>query len=376
MTEYPSPHITELVDRLEARIRDGSAEGVLAPDTVEALDVVNHGLSFTRHPRGLALWRQALWQRQLSADARQAVIEMLEYLESAGARGETRAAAEICDCLTAFLAPEARLAMEHNHTCIPAPTPVAQALLDQRGTTIDLAWLELERGMYVLDLGCGTGGITRQIARAITPGRVLGLDASPQQLSFAAKQAVAEGLSNLDLVAGDANNPQLPSDMFDCVVSHSLLMYLCNPIQALARQRELVRPGGLVAALSEPDWGTFAHFPHSDALDSAVTLLIAQIRRVGGDPEIGRKIPSYFHAAGLGDVDTTEAPTGEGVISGKELSQGPWLMTMRGVLEQGAQAGLIGSREVEEVLTGVCRWTDQPGSFVIWPRAIRAKARR
>jgi SAM-dependent methyltransferase len=260
--------------------------------------------------------------------------------------------------------------------CIPAPTLETQTFLDRRGGIVDLAWLELEREMHVLDLGCGTGGITRQIARTVHPGRVLGLDASATQLSFAVKQAAAEGVTNLDFVQGDAGNPHLPAGAFDVVVSHTLLMYLRDPIHALMRQREIVRPGGLVVALSEGDWGTMAAHPQAGALDYAVGALLAQIRLGGGDPEIGRKLSSLFCTAGFQDVHIAEAATGATVISGAELVQGAWLTPLLGVLRQAARLGLIDIGAIEEITAGIHRWSEQPGALLIWPRTVRAKARR
>lgn len=112
MTVPQSRYIARIVDLIESRIRERPTAGLLDSETVDALDVVNHALSFTRHPRALELWREALWQRKLSDGTRQAVVEMFEYLHAAVARGETSAVAQICDCLAVFLSSEARTALE------------------------------------------------------------------------------------------------------------------------------------------------------------------------------------------------------------------------------------------------------------------------
>jgi hypothetical protein len=95
------------VDRVERQISDRPVQGVLPDATVEALDVVYHALVLADEPRALEAWRRALWDRQLVPEARGAVEAMFEYLADAQARGEDHLVSDICDCLHAFLGPEA-----------------------------------------------------------------------------------------------------------------------------------------------------------------------------------------------------------------------------------------------------------------------------
>jgi hypothetical protein len=97
--------IDAIVSTLEQRIREGSTEGILDPEAVEALDAVTHALCFVEEPEGLSLWREALWNRRLVGPAKQALASMLEYLNKAVARGENDAVSQICDCLEVLLEP-------------------------------------------------------------------------------------------------------------------------------------------------------------------------------------------------------------------------------------------------------------------------------
>jgi hypothetical protein len=99
MTPPGNRAIADLVQALERRLQRPATAGVLDRETVEALDVVNHALDFVRHPRGLDLWREALWERRLPEEARQAVVRMLEYLADALAQGKREEVSRICDCL-------------------------------------------------------------------------------------------------------------------------------------------------------------------------------------------------------------------------------------------------------------------------------------
>jgi hypothetical protein len=92
----------QVVAEIDRRIREAPEEGTLAHAQVEALEVVYHALAFGHHPRGLELWREALWRR-LPEEARAAIAGMLVHLAEAVARGEGRAAARVCDCLETFV---------------------------------------------------------------------------------------------------------------------------------------------------------------------------------------------------------------------------------------------------------------------------------
>jgi ubiquinone/menaquinone biosynthesis C-methylase UbiE len=243
-----------------------------------------------------------------------------------------------------------------------------------RSVAVDLQWLNLQPGMNILDVGCGTGAITQRIARQVWPGRVVGLDEVSAELENAEREAATEGLENLQFVLGDACKPDLTVADFDVITTHTVLMHLSDPVAALTRQRELVRPGGLVAALSEGDWGTVAAYPISYGLERAISVLLSLIRLRGGDPEVGRKLPALFRAAGFKDVEISEANAGPTIISGAQLARGPWLAPLVGFLSRASSAGLISNDEISKISLEILRWTEKPDALLFWPRTVRAKA--
>ena len=101
MQEPRERSVAEVVHALDSRLRRDRVTGVLDRETVEALDVVGHALTFTRHPRALELWRDALWNRRLAAETRDAIREMLEYMQDAASSGRREEISAICDCLHA-----------------------------------------------------------------------------------------------------------------------------------------------------------------------------------------------------------------------------------------------------------------------------------
>jgi hypothetical protein len=99
VTHPENDHIGHVMRSLEQLLRARPVRGELDRDTVFALDVVTHALEFTHAEDGLSLWREVLWGRRLPEPVRVAIVEMLEYVMSAAARGETSAIRDICDCL-------------------------------------------------------------------------------------------------------------------------------------------------------------------------------------------------------------------------------------------------------------------------------------
>jgi hypothetical protein len=97
--EYTYSYITELVRTIEYYIRQPPKYGVVSHETVEALNILSHALEFTHHPQSLQIWRAAFWRHQLCEEAKQALIQMFEYLDGAIVKGENEAASKICDCL-------------------------------------------------------------------------------------------------------------------------------------------------------------------------------------------------------------------------------------------------------------------------------------
>lgn len=102
-------YITEVVSTIEYYIRQPPKDGIVSRETVESLNILSHALEFTHHPQSLQIWREALWYHQPSEEGKQALIQMLEYLDGAIVKGENEAASKICDCLQVI----ADLALTH-----------------------------------------------------------------------------------------------------------------------------------------------------------------------------------------------------------------------------------------------------------------------
>lgn len=146
----------------------------------------------------------------------------------------------------------------------------------------------------VLDVGCGSGFVTRDIAH-LTKGTIIAIDGSDQLLQVA-RQILAE-YPNTIICKGDAQQLPFADDTFDIVTCNLLLMWAESPQVVVNEMRRVVRPNGKILASLEPDYGGKIHWPENKKVDP---LFAGEaIRKKGGDPHIGRKLRTLFVNAGL-----------------------------------------------------------------------------
>ncbi|MFT4297232.1 MAG: methyltransferase domain-containing protein [Micropruina sp.] len=155
----------------------------------------------------------------------------------------------------------------------------------------------LRPGLSLLDVGSGPGTITADLARLVAPGRVVALETSEEIAALTRDGVVAAGGPEVECLVGDVHALDLPDDSFDVVHAHQVLQHLADPVRALREMVRVCRPGGVVA-VRDGDYGGFTWFPASPGLDRWRELYSAAARANGGEPDAGRHLLSWAHAAG------------------------------------------------------------------------------
>jgi ubiquinone/menaquinone biosynthesis C-methylase UbiE len=108
--------------------------------------------------------------------------------------------------------------------------------------------LDLSPGARVLDVGCGTGATTTELARRVGPGgMVLGLDIAASMIAAARARVAAEGVDNVEFAVGDAQADHLGDGTFDAAFSQFGVMFFADPAIAFANLLRALRPGGRLA---------------------------------------------------------------------------------------------------------------------------------
>lgn len=157
-------------------------------------------------------------------------------------------------------------------------------------------------GASVLDVGCGPGTITVDIAGRVAPGRVIGLDAAADVIEKAA--TLGESFDTLEFVVGNAYALDYPDDSFDVVHSHQTLQHLARPVDALRELRRVVKPGGVVAVRDVDYEGTIIH-PRTEGIAAWEALYQRVHRSNGGEPDAGRRLKQWALEAGFVEVTAT-----------------------------------------------------------------------
>jgi SAM-dependent methyltransferase len=152
-------------------------------------------------------------------------------------------------------------------------------------------------GMRVLDLGCGAGDVTFVAADLVGPdGFVVGVDRSPDALARARLRAGQRGLTQVQFVEGDINDPA-PGGPFDAMVERLVLWLVPDPAALLRRQATVLRPGGLVVPV-EADFSMMRSLPENPEFTQRTSWVIEALARAG-IVGLGPRLWAIVQEAGL-----------------------------------------------------------------------------
>jgi ubiquinone/menaquinone biosynthesis C-methylase UbiE len=220
----------------------------------------------------------------------------------------------------------------------------------------------LEPGMSLLDVGCGPGTITLDLARRVAPGPVLGIDRAEAPLAEA--RAAAQGLPTVRFARGDIYALDVAPGSYDVVHAHQVLQHLVDPIAALIELRLVCRPGGLVAA-RDGDYATMTWFPQDPLLDRWQELYQRVARANGGEPDAGRRLAGWARAAGFADVRASASSWCFATPDARTWWADLWAdrVTQSRFAEQALGEGHATRAELEAIAAAFLRWAADPGAW-------------
>ncbi len=164
-----------------------------------------------------------------------------------------------------------------------------------------LGLLDLSPGERVLDVGCGSGAVTRAIARRVAPaGRVTGADASREFLDIASRLADEGGVGALvQWQQADCRALPFADQSFDVVLAATVLAHVPDAARAVAEMARVTRPGGRMAVF-DFDGDSFLISHPDRELTRRIVAAFSDHASVNGT--LVRRLPQLFARAGLVDI--------------------------------------------------------------------------
>lgn len=226
----------------------------------------------------------------------------------------------------------------------------------------------LTPGMSVLDVGCGPGSITADLAALVAPGSVIALDREPKIVEEALDVASRRGLDNVVGTSGDIYALDVPGGRFDVVHAHQVLQHLSDPVAALVEMARVTRPGGIVAA-RDADYGAMTWYPADPRLDRWMAMYQEVARSNAAEPDAGRRLLAWANEAGLTDPVATASVWCFSDADDRSWWGGLWAdrVVRSSLAAQALELGLANDAELEGFAAAFHRWADDPDGWFLVP---------
>jgi SAM-dependent methyltransferase len=161
-----------------------------------------------------------------------------------------------------------------------------------------LSLLRVKPGERVLEVGCGSGVVLRDLAPMVGPrGEVVGVD--PSAHAVAAARTLCRESPRIRVRAADGTALPFRSGRFDAAIAVTVVLHVAEPETLVRELARVVRPGGRVG-LQDQDFGTLA-VTHPDR-ELTDRILDGVVGHMYEEPHSGRRLPALLRAAGLDDV--------------------------------------------------------------------------
>jgi 2-polyprenyl-3-methyl-5-hydroxy-6-metoxy-1,4-benzoquinol methylase len=218
----------------------------------------------------------------------------------------------------------------------------------------------------LLDVGSGPGTITADLARLVR--EVVAVEITQDAADLTRAELERQGVHPVDVRVGDVHALELDDGEFDVVHAHQVLQHVADPVGALRELARVTRSGGVVG-VRDSDYAAFAWYPQLPALDRWLELYRTAARANGGEPDAGRHLLAWAHAAGLEDVTATSSTWCFATPESRAWWGGMWADRVTGsaIAEQHVNDRSATREDLRELADAWLTWAAHPDGWISIP---------
>lgn len=252
-----------------------------------------------------------------------------------------------------------------------------QAALFEPLTKQTLLNAGLKKGMSCIDIGCGSGSVTRLMADMVgETGYVVGVDIDNRYLQYCNRSIIASSRKkNIEFVNDDICRSQLDlAERFDIVYSRFMFHHLSDRREAVRAMKRLTRKGGTIM-IQDLDHapGSWLCYPENKVFNKLRKVYVDLIRRRGGDPLSGRRLYKLLVDESLSTSVDCYSPC---ILMGEEpYSSLGWQLAESikpAILEHRLQS----EQEYHKMYEGLKALGKDKGTFVTYSRLFSARGKK
>lgn len=226
----------------------------------------------------------------------------------------------------------------------------------------------LDTGMSLLDVGCGPGTITLDLAAAVAPGAVIGVDLEPLVIEQACQLSKKGSTTNCSFDTGDCYRLDFSDDSFDVVHVHQVLQHLSEPVNALREMLRVTKSGGILAA-READYAGMIWSPLNPLLDRWMQLYHEITSHNHVEADAGRYLLGWVKETDVAHVQhswnastyaTAETTSWWGDVWANRVLQSSFR-------EQALNLGLSTTNELQNIADAWRQWSREPNAVFVIP---------
>jgi ubiquinone/menaquinone biosynthesis C-methylase UbiE len=231
----------------------------------------------------------------------------------------------------------------------------------------------LRAGQSLLDVGCGPGTITLDLAARVAPGPVLGIDAAADAIAAASEANTRR--DQVTFAVGDVYALDAEDATYDVVHAHQVLQHLSDPVAALREMRRVTRADGVVA-VRDSDYAAFTWAPDSDLLTRWNEMYHRITARNRAEANAGRYLLGWAQRAGYTDIAATSSTWTFADPESRTWWGGLWAdrIEQSSFADQAVEYGYADRAELAELAGAWRTWAAQPdGWFAVLHGEVLAR---